>query len=548
MEIKTETINELHKQDNIINSAATKIASLHEKMNDIFLGETPTITSSKYIKKIANSATEDLLDVMFKYYGALVHDMNAITKALQEIKSHIPEAHHIGTYAGNKYISEDYVIGINADVDETENLMASYNDPVDLISQMYQIDDISVITDISAIYMKNKTAIDLYATMLNNYITRHGNSPIVSKLIDDLKLAVLLNDPIVSKTSMPSAQSKNYMQSTLSTNNLVPSERDTSRSSGSLSQKIKELYNLVISDISKLGPALAKTSGPGLIIINKYIDPAAKMVLDNDIHALITPNKNPKGAGVSEEIIAKTNTTYVRESEFGSKPPVFSRYETKAVDKTYYILDTVDGVLFRELKLWSGPNAIPLSMIPEFTPSQKVWAYNTILESEILKHVTKPIIMDNGVSRASRSAVQVKWNIIRNDIKKRILNEFDRRKGKSSKMTSKHFLDVVSDTSLYFTPLMHISNTLAAQFLPNESREDTLYIEEIQLSTLSDINYMMKGIAKYVSIRFSNTKGSVTSPTEKLGKVLDDALKTYINEKNNIYLTIENKAEITGGW
>lgn len=541
MEIKTETINELHKQDNIINSVATKIASLHEKMNDIFLGETPTITSSKYIKKIANSATDDLLDVMFKYYGALVRDVNGIAKALQEVKSHIPETHHIGTYAGNKYISEDYVIGLSADVDEAENLMSSYSDPADLISQMYQIDEneLQIATEI---YMKNKGAIDLYATILNNYITTHGNSPAVSKLIDDLKLAVLLNDPIVSGASMPSAQSKNYMQSTLSTNNLVP------HLAGPLPQKIKELYNLVISDISKLGPALAKTSGPGLILINKYIDPGAKMVLDNDIHALITPNKNSKGTGVSEEIITKTNTTHVRDSEFGSKPPVYSRYETKAVDKTYYILDTVDGVLFRELKLWSGPNAIPLSMIPEFAPSQKVWAYNTILESEILKHVTKPIIMDNGVSRASRSAVQVKWNIIRNDIKKRILNEFDRRKGKSSKMTSKHFLDVVSDTSLYFTPLMHISNTLAAQFLPNESRDDTLYIEEIQLSTLSDINYMMKGIAKYVSIRFSNTKGSVTSPTEKLGKVLDDALKTYINEKNNIYLTIENKAEITGGW
>jgi hypothetical protein len=257
MENRSETINELHRQDNIINSAASSIASLHEKMNDIFIGETSSITSSKYIKKIANSSSDEMLSVMFKYYGALVHDINAIKIALREIKSSTPEAHHIGTYSGNKYISEDYVVGIRTKVDEVENLMSSYSDPVSTVAQLYEIseEELQIATEI---YIKNTGAIDLYATILNNYITRHGNSPAISHMIDDLKLTVLLNDPIISAISMPTTHTKNYMQSTLSTNNLVP------HNAGPFSQKIKELFNLVISDVSKLGLALAKTSGPGL--------------------------------------------------------------------------------------------------------------------------------------------------------------------------------------------------------------------------------------------------------------------------------------------
>ena len=92
---------------------------------------------------------------------------------------------------------------------------------------------------------------------------------------------------------------------------------------------------------------------------------------------------------------------------------------------------------------------------------------------------------------------------------------------------------------------MYIAELLSQQYLPNSGTSDNFRVDELKMSTISDINYMKTNIIRKNTIDYKKiAQKSVKNPTDVFSKILDSSLAYYINDKSNIFSTLDNKEGI----
>jgi hypothetical protein len=493
-------------------------------------------TLESKIKTVSRVTTP--IDALFEYYAILIEVSNKIHIIMKHIQKTMPDLHLVGTYSSSgAHISEGMVIQLSELIGDLENITDDLQFDATIIGDKIINMDLPL-NSLATTYakLKNNNAIDLYTYILSYYIEVPEYTSQTLKLIEELKKQVLSDAATKIKLIKP----PNTIQKLLTTHNLSPGKHFT------IDQICKQ-FNIRIKNptIDLLGKAVEKSSNRiGLIIMYKFTGSP----LENSISSLIdkkyiTDNNldEPRIAGVSNKTLMRTNTR--TQLDRITKSDNILVFTPKKCDK-YYLFDSLDNILFRELKPWynvSGDYAMPSSWL-ELESPQYIADYSSILNDSIIKYIQKPYIERELLSRSERQSTTVKYNIIRNEIKKQILSSFDLVIKKN--VTPEKFKKVISDPSLYTQALQHISYSISSLYIPagkKSSENLDLFIEEVQISTTAELNYIQQLIVRTMA---QKAPLKINEPRKIFSTLLDDILKRFINEKSNIFMTIEDKSEI----
>jgi hypothetical protein len=495
------------------------------------------IGSGKYAKTVVKLLDNESI---FKYYSHLCEDVKGLSGFLSVAKN-INLMY--GTYVGSnkdKYVSEEYIKKYHASIDAVPPIVDLVAVAV-FLSTYVQIKSPNDIIALNKIYLSHRNTIELYCTLLDYYINTEYQKQII-QLVEELKIIILYDGKDVKPNK------SNGVQLLLSNYNLVPVLTPLT-----ISEVLQKCFSITTkSDNIEL--LLEKSqkkekSKTGLIIINKVISHTNTTY--NDISDIIDAKykKSPKTEGVSLAILKRTNNIVNVEipkipkftKVTKNKSPAMTTYISDA--DNYYIVDTIDGANYRILHMWNNDAPIPKIMIPAQSPPKKIQYYNRILADNILQHVQKPLIMTD--SRADKKQAVIEYKIIRNSVKKIIIANFNKLMGKSQSLTSDRFLTIISSPQIYTSALMYIAELLSQQYLPNSGTSDNFRVDELKMSTISDINYMKTNIIRKNTIDYKKiAQKSVKNPTDVFSKILDSSLAYYINDKSNIFSTLDNKEGI----
>lgn len=511
-------------EENLV-AVKSAIDVLYEVGKDVF----EIAPENKKTLKIKNLDNESI----FKYYSHLCIEVNKLNNFIATAKN---VNLTYGTYVGSqkdKYVSEEYIKKFHSAIDSVPGV-ADLSTVATFLSNYIVVGSADDITELNKIYLSYRNTIELYCTVLDYYINTEYQKQIIS-LVEELKIIILKGDD--HKPVKPNKS--NGVQLLLCSYNFVPSAPQ------SMKYILQKCFGIK-TDSDNIEQILQKSqkkekSKTGLIIINRII--GSGIARYNDISEIIDPKykKSPKTEGVSLAILNRTSN--IKEITTTTKKKA-STYETYIEDAdNYFVVDTIDGQNYRILKLWNGDSPVPKIMIPMPHPPEKIYYYNRILQENILRHVQKPLIMTD--SRADKKQAVIEYKIIRNSVKKIILANFNKLMGKSVSLTSDRFLTIISSPQIYTSALMYIAELLSQQYLPNSGSSDDFRVDELKMSTVSDINYMKTNIIRKNTIDYKKiAQKSVKNPTDVFSKILDSSLAYYINDKSNIFATLDNKEGI----
>jgi hypothetical protein len=537
-----EVADYLREVGDNLESIKGALDTVYAHLVDVIANEPSVISSTKYARAVVKLMDNESI---FKYYSHFCTDISNINSFYNSAKS-LNMVY--GTYVGSsrsKYVSEEYIKKYHEVIDSVPPLIDAKTVAV-FLSNYVTVTGPDDIVNLNKIYLQHKNTIELYCTLLDYYINTEYQKQIIS-LVEELKIQILA----AGGGTIKKPNKSNGVQLLLSSYNLVPVLEALT-----LPEVLNKLFSIKTkeNDVQVIGSILEKSqkkekSKTGLIIINNILhdNKTTTSTTYNNISDIIDPKykKTPKTEGVSMTILNRTNNIKVfpvQDTAIGT----FGTYNKFVEDAdNFHIIDTIDGKHFRILQMWRSGGPVPKIMIPPPHPPEKISYYNKIIMDEILKNVQKPLIMSE--SRADKKQAIIEYKIIRNSVKKIIIANFTKLLGKSQSVTSDRFLTLISSPQIYSTALMYIAELLSQQYLPNSgsSETDTFRVDELKMSAISDINYMKVNIIRKNATDYKKiAQKMVKNPTDVFSKILDSSLSYYINDKSNIFSTLDSKEGI----
>lgn len=570
-----------------------------------------------YLKKTEKNLNQEQKLESLEDYFALLNQITAsysmLKRIIKIIKDNPIEFHKQGTATSSgKTLNASYIESMSIMYSELEDLFNKFANEVnsgELINLMseeivnlpeVQKDPLKFINKINDLYRnyENKceglNIIDLYTAVLNKVIRNNTGTPegkeiikYITKIIETLKTEIL-QIPIL-KNIKTHNQNANIIQKLIQSYNLVPY---------SLSITIDELIDQITENVNIYGNT--KEGGANVDIIAKLkkamksISKELKFGFVLMVNTIKQPLEYNFWSLVDEEYLKKNNL--LTDLDAGINDAMIKRYQTlsilspgdlefddilyvennefgKNTENYYFIIETLDRRTFRLLVPWNVFAHKVLLYVPalwieniEHAPSKRIQAYNIILEEEISKHLTEPLVTMETMGIDEIKREETYWSSLRTKIKNNMIIDFDnlftdKLVDMTGKLNMQSIESILLNDSLYQLALNHITDNIE---LDNTNLTKSLMLMEqfkveLNFSYFRDLANIQKSFRRdveniYKKDYYKKIDYIIKSETQKriiknkvadiYGQILDDVLERLINRRSGIYLTIEKKFNI----
>lgn len=503
------------------------------------------------VKKIAKDNSTENLFIYYANYYKFYDTVSMLVKVLDENR---PKLELTGTFnSSGQQITEKHLIEANETLDTLVNyylidLSEDFSEKIiNFVFKKEAYDEKTLIEITSAYKKAGPETIDLYIECLE-IISNKCDASLKQKLFQstqELKFLTLKSaypeflekePPKISDTSPFPLWSGKFVPYKNYTIPEVMKFYNITKKSDSLS--IVELVKIIEKSNNVIG----------IVVLNKTLIPSTyyndcNLLIDKDYIYEIKLNEN-KSAGVSEKTLERTATIKPASSEKSKliKDSLLTGFPKKC--EKIYVWDLLGDTL-RLLMPWFNSQknfALPISWWkPNFDENN--YYYTGILSEMIAVNITAPLINYELTKDDKRSNI-IRWNIVRNDIKKEILDTI-KKSTKNSSITKQKFIDLVN-SNIYSNALQYISDEIIRIYLPEGKNLDTAqdFIKEVNLSLKSELDYIKTLITKQSNKIAQKAPKKIEDPVKFYGEHLDEILKRIINEKSNIYMKVEIKSTI----
>ncbi len=340
-------------------------------------------------------------------------------------------------------------------------------------------------------------------------------------------------------------------------------------------QLVSDLCNVKIKspdDLKKVSKLISnKTCKYAFIVISKRIPHP----IENNIW-LLTDSQYlqkhkllmPPGTGICDAVLKRSQTIAppASDPDAGFSPladgiyyygDTFSDVKSETTRCCYYVLETLNGTTFRILYPWytsifaKPVYEIPVHILPDFQdksaiPSTRMEHYNEKLCEELVRHLHKPFIGLEMVSKLEKKQVEIGWSIIRKRIARQMLEDYQTLFEKN-KVTLDNVNMLIVNPDIFSNALTHIIQTIADLAKPYGFENPSV---EIYMSALKSLNSLKAGMSRDVSAFFEAERTkleksfSVTAVLDILEVALLQMLEKNISEKSNVYEIIQQKLNL----
>lgn len=467
---------------------------------------------------------------------------------------------------------------------------------VKFLSQQTEVNNLKDIENLRKLYReyfdasRGQYIIDFYCTLLQKIIDDFTSKPngreVIKQIIKDVEN--LKTDTLVSGISSSDEKNKsvNTIQRLIQKFGLVPDGMsrplaDLWKELGLVSASAQDKLDLP-AQIAKASTSLSRNKDKkfGFIVISKIIrqpieyniwvlidqnyleqhDLIQEKTCGINVKALnrgktITMNTNPAASGV----IKKLGNVTVYNSDFGSD----------MLKNFYYVIETLDGVNFRFLVAFDNIKYVPAPWLNDITdiektPSRRIGGYSTLLNDEILKHLDKPYIHMENLSRAEVAREDIYWSNLRGRIKNAVIDDIMAHIISGS-INMKHIEQVLSKDIIVQKIIREITEQIVLDLSEPQSSPDRLaqWRIELFLAYFRDIDKLQKSfkhtltenLHKDFAEKISRLLGAGNVPESKqamikhkLTDIISDmliaTLEKFINKKSSVYLSINKKVEL----
>ncbi len=509
---------------------------------------------------------ENTVKTIFELYSIAKRELNSLTETVDIFMLNRPTPKHIGSTSSGSTITKEYIEDTLALVDKLSLLVNKIKyqfDELDIgLFARKALDNITIdkntIMFINSVYTdgistgRNPETTDLYCEILSHILSRPGLKSEVSDLIK-IQVEKFKTLALTVKTWSDSNRMNNTIQLLMQKYRLVP-DCDSIPLEDLVAKYFKVTAKPKSGDVNKVLSNIYKINGIGFLVFD--FSQCGK--LEHLIPGKVGAGKE----GVDLEFIKKTQTIRVFNAAIAVVAPgaAVIRIPEKEIPHDYYILDTLDGINFRLLRMWeSGPILyIPSSRVEamgntKMTPSSRLSNYNYILDQELVGHVVKPLYSEIEKFKPNY------WQIIRERIIQRISGFFKDEIGKKPSavmeiLKSDKTVDQLISIILELV-IEDLSVSKSLQDTENGSRRNHI-IAEITISCFGDLEKVRKKfkngldeLTKHeqeIKTILAKETGSslVNNLILQINKSLEVILKTFIDTNTGIFINIMNKLNI----
>jgi len=533
---------DLHIMTTINISNITEIADIFDK-NKVSLSELGSSTSSINVS---------------------IGILNDLEDARQNIDKAIYSVNNVLNIMNMKHkITSIITNGVNNDDNKYDNV-------VKLIKMLTELYKKQIKTD------GGKYFTDLFTYIIENlYTTVHGVkgakdlTNMMNDIIEEIKSEVLVNDyntNILKKLNNKN-RTKNVIQNLVQSNRLVYNMD---------SIPIKELMqtkfdiNITGADFGKIMDNAVKLISTklekiGFIVINKsslsktasHVEHrlmgilSKKYITDKDLH-------QSSRSGINKKIIDRTETIKILEPD--------AKMASKLKDITifgkechkYVVLETIDGDNFRISQPWGidSNNMFIMKDDIEYIingtyPSNRVCAYNNIIDKTIMREIEEPLISQFELrSYSDIKTEDAYWNGVVVKLKNAIMEYISEKlKGTISLI---NITNLISKGDLTSFMISRIS-VLAFEEI-NDTNDHMSEFEESELLTsyymeVMSLRKRMHGRMQdlYDEEYKDKIKSRISDKyfvKDTIDKLIYSVLRIYINRRSGIFITLKNKRDI----
>jgi hypothetical protein len=498
--------------------------------------------------------------------------------------------HRIGDIQGTKtssgyVMTEKYLDGLSSDLsavsEEFYLIKSKYENPVMvqyLVSLM--LNDENHIHECEVLYQdyvhegQGMHVVNLYIEYLNVVIKKYtgasGSKNIIKNVLRDieiLKTKVLVDD----RTTAANNKSCNAIQRMIQRFNLVPDGVD--RPLNNLLSELVQSDETNLDNIAKLMSHADKKIG--FVVIHKV----TSMPLSHNIWTLIDINYlennklvQSKTVGVNAVSLRRTETIKTLSGNKNNKNNKSIEFHNDSfaddiASNYYYVMETVDGENYHLLVPWiSNVKHVPAVWLEGLddvncTPSQRMGAYNHIINGAICEQLREPIIEMQQLTRDEVHREESYWNTLRMAIKREALEYFQERIG-HVQVSMKKFDAMLAGNDMCKKIVDLIIEHISIDNLSPYATDFDMLKAELFMSYFRDIDKIQKNIKYdmqevYRLNHRSKLSGMVPSNIEEnqmsmakhqmvltLERVIDEVLAKYINRRSNIYMSIDRKVQL----
>lgn len=475
----------------IIKNITTIIKGYHKKLETTgFSGVNPILYQEieKDIKLIETFKIKT--DDLFTYYTDMYNLMLKVENIINIFGNFSIEYYDEGSYTSSgETITKQFITEMKKLFTKLNDMKVDMFDKWELSGIYEHVLERTSLDEINKVYKQHYKSgtghliINLYKFLLEKFLKNKENVKNIMDKVEFLKTDILNVD-----VNTKNKNQTNPIQQTLQWHSFVPS---------SISKPLSKLF-----DHSLEKEILMSNKQIGFVIIYKSIKDCLendfwtmtdkKYVIDNDMY-------QDYNVGLNEKTIKRSNTIIPRDGKNKNTIEIMNPNADN-----FYVLDTLDSENYRILHMYNNPTSflIQKKYIPT-TYSKRIYNYNTIINSEITKHIKPPFVSMDYIDRFELSKLENKVKRIRNKIYSNL------KKDKLSEY--------------------HISNVIRSQI--EITVDDGYRYAEIQASIAKELDKLSRNIYKNIDIKNYET-------TTK------NALERYITSRNNIFVTISLKEDI----
>lgn len=462
-----------------------------------------------------------------------------------------------------------------------ERSRASLTDPdlYEAAVALMNLDDVEAILGLSVSETKKKTAkatnLSFYAMVLQRTIDKNLHVPgaheKVAKImihVERMKSQAL--GPPRDRVEHPFSKVALFQQM-VQTFHLLPSEPNLPLHQllPQLCPELGKVKPLSVDSPSDLHKELTKLSGSlttqtGFIVWRKLssLQHHFRILVDKE-YLKETVGEISGGEGISTKYVSATDT--LTDTVVDKKIEKAGDFLlTVEGEKFWIIVETLDGVNFHCLRPWRGPSplipkhwfsslvtkpGVAKSINAEVVPSPRVENYNAILQEEILKHLRKPLVSLQQMTRDESIREDLYWRNLRAAITKRSMIDF-KKLGLGGAKAEKFLERLHKVREEYFGRLVqHIVERIEG-FDEVKLNADAMLLarRELNLSGAQQLDRLRAGVAKAAEAIYQDMRKVPKNTSRSLDllwpEVLEETLARFINKRSGVYIILDNKSEV----
>jgi hypothetical protein len=536
------------------------------------------LEDTKVRKRISQkSDKKSVIENEFKLFSSFKDFAKKIEWMFEVASNHKIDVEQSGSYTSSGIsLTPAYVTSMVDAYDDLSMIYRSYTTSIEdpkfpgfIVNRMTLESTIKTVDILTEEYIKYKDyelVIDLYSESLKSIMTSRVDFDMelhthINKTLETLKTQILETGQS-SMTPVSRRKEPGIIQYLIQMYNLIPDGvsrgiDDIIKSLG-VNIKSKENIEATLRSTAKL---LSKADKKYGFIVWYKVTP---IPFEYNLLCLIDEEWLRKNKliqttemGINLSTLERGKT--IRTMEY-TKPPsqylfiINDEFSAKSSGNFYYIIESLNSSEYR-LLIRDEP-AIPEAWVTDIvnaeTPSSRLLNYNRIINGEIIKHLKKPMIEMNLLSRYEIQKEELYWKNLRVIIK---------RKGREYLNTllekKKPAFDILGNSDFYDRTILEMTNQIRidstrslSEGVPELDLQDQASAE-LTLSYYRELDVLQKSLERDVENLYKKeyqknipkdlTKGKFL---DMIDEILEEVLQKYINRKSSIYLTIDSKNEL----